>query len=240
MYIIYGGKSEIACAISKKMSEYSEVLHITREVTDDLIQNFSQFKNIELVEIDLDNTSQNIEFVKTIMQQKNLEGIVFAHRYRGIENNAAKQFNIEVNTPFEIIQCLSKNATQKSVSVVLFSSPAAKFVVMDQDFLYHASKASINALIRFSALRFANSNLRINGVSPSSFVLKDRNKNFYQANPDLFKRIEKFIPISEISTPGKIVNIVEFLLSKEACSLNGVIIEMDGGYLNQEPSNLIR
>lgn len=240
MYIIFGGKSEIACAISKKMSEYSEVLHITREVTDDLIQNFSQFQNIDLVEIDLNNTSQSVQFVKDVLNKKHLEGIVFAHRYRGIKNNAAEQFNVEVNTPYEIIQSLSENDTQKKVSVVLFTSPAAKFVLMDQDFIYHASKASINALVRFSALRFASSHLRINGVSPSSFVLKARNKNFYQDNPDLVKRIEKFIPTSEISTPEKIVNIVEFLLSQEACSLNGVIIEMDGGYLSQEPSYLIR
>jgi|688.fasta_scaffold293201_3 NAD(P)-dependent dehydrogenase (short-subunit alcohol dehydrogenase family) len=240
MYIIFGGSSEIACEISKNMSLETQVLHITRKVTNELKEIFSAYENITLTKLNLSDTLKSVEFVKKILLTENLEGIVFAHRYRESEPNALDQFRVEVNTPFEIIQLISEFDSQNMISIVLFTSPAARYVVNDQNFMYHASKASINALIKFSALKLAKSNLRINGVSPSSFVLKNRNRKFYQDNPELLSKIENFIPISKISTPKNIVDVVSFLLSEKALALNGAIIEMDGGYLGQEPSFLIR
>ncbi len=239
MYIVFGGNSDIACEISKELSNKSAVLHVTRKITINLKSIFEKHPKIDLAEMDLSKSEETLLQFSQLFEHERIDGIIFAHRYRGESDNAVDQYKVEVITPHLIIKKLSELKPKFNVSVVLFSSPAANFIVGDQDFNYHASKASIEALIKFSSLKYSNGTIRINGVSPGSFVYKNRNKKFYEANPELHDKIVEFIPIKKINNARNIARVVLFLCSDDASYINGDVINLDGGYLHQEPSFLI-
>ena len=239
MFIVFGGHSDIACEISKELSIKSNVLHVTRKILPSLETVFEKHPKIVLSEIDLLNSENTLIKISQLFEHEIIDGIIFAHRYRSEVKDPIDQFKIEVNTPHLIIKRLTELKPKYNMSIVLFSSPAANFILGDQDFNYHASKAGIETLIKFSSLKYANSNIRINGISPGSFVYKNRNRKYYETNSELHEKIIDFIPIKKINSPENIARIVSFLCSEDASYINGHIINLDGGYLYQEPSFLI-
>ena len=160
------------------------------------------------------------------------------HRYRNQTSNPLKQYEVEVYTPYEIIEALAERSRNKQCSVVLTTSPAARNIVGDQDFQYHASKAALSQLVRFGAVRFAANNLRINGVSPGSFIFKQRAAEFYAKNPDVVARANKLIPLARMGTVTEIANVAAFLLSDKSSYVNGQILEVDGGLSNFDQASL--
>jgi 3-oxoacyl-[acyl-carrier protein] reductase len=139
---------------------------------------------------------------------------------------------VEVLTPFQILETLSKVVRVSELAVVLTSSPAATKVVPDQDFQYHASKAATEQLIRFASVRFAKNMIRTNGINPGSFVYKERAANFYKSNPQILIDAESSIPLGRMATVDDVAEVVYFLLSKKSSYINGEIINLHGGKSN--------
>ena len=92
--------------------------------------------------------------------------------------------------------------------------------------------------MRFGAVRFAANNLRINGVSPGSFIFKQRAAEFYAKNPDVVARANKLIPLARMGTVTEIANVAAFLLSDKSSYVNGQILEVDGGLSNFDQASL--
>ena len=92
--------------------------------------------------------------------------------------------------------------------------------------------------MRFGAVRFASNNLRINGVSPGSFIFKQRAAEFYAKNPDVVARANKLIPLARMGTVTEIANVAAFLLSDKSSYVNGQILEVDGGLSNFDQASL--
>ena len=92
--------------------------------------------------------------------------------------------------------------------------------------------------MRFGAVRFAANNLRINGVSPSSFIFKQRAAEFYAKNPGVVARANKLIPLARMGTVTEIANVAAFLLSDKSSYVNGQILEVDGGLSNFDQASL--
>ena len=86
--------------------------------------------------------------------------------------------------------------------------------------------------MRFGAVRFAANNLRINGVSPGSFIFKQRAAEFYAKNPDVVARANQLIPLARMGTVTEVANVAAFLLSDKSSYINGHILEVDGGLSN--------
>jgi NAD(P)-dependent dehydrogenase (short-subunit alcohol dehydrogenase family) len=111
-------------------------------------------------------------------------------------------------------------------------------VLADQNFQYHASKAALSQLVRFGAVRFASRNIRVNGLSPGSFIFKQRAADFYSKNPQIVDRANKLVPLSRMGTVEDISSVALFLLSKQSSYLNGQILEVDGGLSTLDPASL--
>jgi len=135
---------------------------------------------------------------------------------------------------------LYERSREKECAVVLATSPAARSVLLDQGFQYHASKAAISELVRYGSVRFANRSLRVNGVSPGSFVFKERAANFYAKNPEILDLVSQVVPLSRMAVVDEIASVVAFLLGDQSRYVNGQVIEVDGGISCVDGASLVR
>ena len=92
--------------------------------------------------------------------------------------------------------------------------------------------------MRFGSVRFSTNNLRINGISPGSFIFKERAAEYYSKNPEVVANANKLIPLSRMGTVTEIANVALFLLSEKSSYLNGQILEVDGGLSNLDQASL--
>ncbi|MFM8779315.1 MAG: SDR family oxidoreductase, partial [Acidimicrobiaceae bacterium] len=195
--LVFGGRSPIALALCKQLVENGDQVHLVTRTVDAEIQEIAgKLKISALHQCNLLETESAINLARKIDQKVNhLSGVAFLHRYREINSNPIDQYVVEVLTPFKVLESLAKVSRDKELAVVLTSSPAASKVVSDQDFQYHASKAAIEQLVRFSSVRFAENKMRTNGVNPGTYVYKERASDFYRENPEVLKMAEKLIPL---------------------------------------------
>jgi len=238
--LVFGGRSPIALALCQQLSESGQDVHLITRTRDETIVKLASDHNCKHIhECDLENQESSIALALEIDKQAGgLEAIAFVHRYRSQTSNPIKQYEVEVYTPFRIIEELARRSRSKQCAVVLTTSPAARNVVGDQDFQYHASKAALSQLVRFGAVRFASKNLRINGLSPGSFIFKQRAADFYAKNPEVVTRANRLIPLARMGTVTEIANVALFLLSEKSSYLNGQILEVDGGLSNLDQASL--
>ena len=238
--LVYGGRSPIALEICKQLAGAEHEVHLVTRVRDEAIVALAKENGCsEVHECNLEDSAKSIELaLKIDSQVGGLDALAFAHRYRSEVVAPLKQYSVEVYTPYEILEALAARVREKVCAVVLITSPAARSIVGDQDFQYHASKAALSQLVRFGAVRFASRNIRVNGLSPGSFIFKQRAADFYAKNPQIVDRANKLIPLSRMGTVDEIASVAHFLLSKQSSYLNGQILEVDGGLSTLDPASL--
>lgn len=232
--LVFGGRSPIALALCKQLIENGREVHlVSRQVDAEIKLLANQLKISTLHQCNLLDSQSAIDLVSKIDQQvSGLRGVAFLHRYRESKSNPIDQYVVEVHTPFRILESLAEVSRVRELAVVLTSSPAATRVVSDQDFQYHASKAAIEQIVKFSSVRFAGNKLRTNGINPGSFVYKERAFNFYKENPEVLKTAEKIIPLGRMASVDEIAAVATFLLGEQSSFVNGAVITIDGGYSN--------
>ena len=236
--IIFGGRSPTALVLCKQLASIGHEVHLVTRVKDEEIIKLAKENDCsEVHQCDLEDVSKSTALVQKIDDEINgLSAVAFFHRYRSKTSDPFKQFAVEVNTPYEIIVHLSKRVRSKQCAIVLATSPAAQKIVEDQDFHYHASKAAIQQLIRFSSVRFAKNNLRVNGVNPGTYVYKSRAASFYAEHPEIISRVKKEVPLGRMSNVEEIATVARFLLTEDSSFINGEIINIDGGLSNRNPN----
>lgn len=240
--LVYGGRSPIALALCEQLAASGQEVHLVTRHRDETIVKLASDHHCKHVhECDLEDAKKSIALALEIDNKVDgLDAVAFMHRYRTATSNPIKQYEVEVYTPYEILESLASQSRVKQCAVVLTTSPAARNIVGDQDFQYHASKAALSQLVRFGAVRFASKNLRINGVSPGSFIFKQRAADFYAKNPEVVARANKLIPLARMGTVVEIANVASFLLSDKSSYMNGQILEVDGGLSNFDQASLTK
>lgn len=239
--LVFGGRSPIALALCARLAEQDKAVHLVTRIVDEEITRLGKIHGVtQLHECDLADEPSALELVKELdAGSSGLQQVAFLHRYRG-PADVFLQYQVEVVTPYRVVETLHQRTRPGGCAVVLTTSPAARSVLFDQDFPYHASKAALTALVRFAAVRYAASNLRINGVSPGTFVFKERAAAFYSENPDILRLVQHSVPLSRMASVEEVANVMAFLLSDGSGYVNGQIIEVDGGILCIDGASLAR
>jgi len=239
--LVYGGRSPIALAVCSQLAQEGHNVHLVTRKLDDEIQRLGLENGCAQVhECDLSDSVRSGTLAERIdSDEGGLGAVAFVHRYRGVDDPES-QYSVEVLTPYRIMETLYKRARDKECAVVLATSPAARSVVFDQEFQYHASKAAISELVRYGSVHFADRGLRVNGVSPGSFVFKERAAGFYAENPEILELVERFVPLSRMAVVDEVASVVAFLLGDQSRYVNGQIIEVDGGISCIDGGSLVR
>ena len=93
---------------------------------------------------------------------------------------------------------------------------------------YNAAKAGVNLLVKSTAVEWAKSGVRVNGVAPgytaTELTLAGRSK------PDWFNVWMDRTPMGRLGEPREIADATVFLASDAASFITGTVLTVDGGY----------
>jgi NAD(P)-dependent dehydrogenase (short-subunit alcohol dehydrogenase family) len=90
---------------------------------------------------------------------------------------------------------------------------------------YSAAKVGVNAITKTAALEYASKNVRVNAICPGATATA-----MLQGSLDEGFDLKTFgIPLNRLALPEDIANAAAFLLSKEASSITGQCLSVDGG-----------
>jgi enoyl-[acyl-carrier protein] reductase III len=116
-------------------------------------------------------------------------------------------------------------------SIVAITSLGSQRVMADY-VVVGASKAALEALVRYLAVELASQNIVVNAVSPG-LVMTDALRHFTQfveSGSELFEEAKSRTPVGRLCTPEDVAELVAFLCTDKASMICGQTIIMDGGY----------
>ena len=184
-------------------------------------------------EYDLISTSsKNLD----LSNESSIENFIFKNRNKKIShiiflsalNNVKKFENLkddEIEKTYKInflsfIYILKKiiNNNKSLESIIIISSLYGLYGRKGR-FIYSTSKHLLNGLIKTLCIDLSEIKVRVNGISPGFIKTKIQ-----------IKKINSQIPVGRLGNCKEIVNVMDFLLSKESYYINGQNIIVDGGF----------
>ncbi|WP_211942349.1 SDR family NAD(P)-dependent oxidoreductase [Cylindrospermopsis raciborskii] len=175
--------------------------------------------------IKFDITSPNTDLLVNQIDA-NINYLVFSHRYRGIDWH--EEFEVTVRAVSLIVEALISKFTTSESSVVIIGSNASRFVVNEQSAQYHASRASLESLTKYFAVKYGKNKVRFNCILPCTLI-KPENQDFFIEGNQVRKMIEGITPLGRMGSAEDIANLVEFLCSDRSSFITGQSFVVDGG-----------
>ena len=138
--------------------------------------------------------------------------------------------NVNLTGVFNTLQAFgAKMLERQRGAIVCTSSICGEVTVWPQSqAAYNAAKAGVNLLVKSTAVEWAKSGVRVNGVAPgytaTELTLAGRSK------PDWFNVWMDRTPMGRLGEPREIADAAMFLASDAASFITGTTLTVDGGY----------
>lgn len=137
-------------------------------------------------------------------------------------------FNINFFSPMELLRLLSKKKKLNSEgSIVIISSIGGNFKFNIGHSIYGASKAALNAIVKYSALELSAKKIRVNSICPGMVetpLIRRGTFTDEQLNEDM-----KQYPLKRYGKPEDIAYGAIYLLSDASLWMTGQSLVIDGG-----------
>ncbi len=243
--VITGGASGIGRATAEVYSENGANVVIGdidvehgRETVDHIVENGGE---ATFVETNVSVESDVEELIETAVETYGGLDVVFNNAgtegrladFAGYESSEFDQV-VSVNMRgafYGIKHGLRAMLEDGGGSIINTSSVASETGIMGRAG-YSASKAGINGMTRAAAMEYAEDQIRVNSVLPG-IVATSMQDRVADQRPDATDRYEIEEAMPGRASPRDIANVVLFLGSELSARVTGVILPVDGGFLNK-------
>lgn len=116
-------------------------------------------------------------------------------------------------------------------SVVLVSSVSASLGLISGSWVYASTKGAVSSMIRGFAKTYGPHGVRVNGLAPG-LVETPMVRGDVQ-DREISELIEQNVPLGRTARPEEIARAGLFLISDYSAYINGVILDVDGGWLRR-------
>ena len=97
---------------------------------------------------------------------------------------------------------------------------------------YSASKHAVVGLVKSVARDVGWEGIRVNAVCPGTTRGTGMTGGLETAHLELYKRLERSVPLQRWAEPDEIAAVMEFLVSPAASYVNGIAMPVDGGVIS--------
>ena len=140
-----------------------------------------------------------------------------------------EMFNVNFFAPVELMRLMyKKKILQKGASVVLIASIGGTHSFMPGNGVYGASKAALNAVMRYAAREYASRRIRVNSICPGMVDTPLIHRG--TITEEQLAEDAKRYPLGRYGNPEDIANGAIYLLSDASSWLTGHDLVIDGGF----------
>jgi NAD(P)-dependent dehydrogenase (short-subunit alcohol dehydrogenase family) len=179
---------------------------------------------------DVEEVESLLEGVRgEIKRHGKLSSLVFLQRYRGQGDAWSGELSVSLGATRQLIEGLSGLFDEVgNRSIVIVTSNAGHFVARNQTAGYHVAKAALGQLARFYAVKLGPRGVRVNVVSPCTFV-KQESASFYQGQKDLTELYTRITPLGRMGSAREVARVIAFFCGPDAAFVTGQELYVDGG-----------
>ncbi len=238
--IVIGGSSGLGKVVSHQYAQRGHHVSVLSRNKPDFVCESDQFRHFS---VDLSGlTAKDAQLLAdtVISASGPPRYLVFCQRYRGSEKNLGSEIAVSISATATIIDAFSGNFVpegDKAVAVV--SSVYGDHVGSSQPLDYHVAKAGLNALVRYYAVSLGGKGIRINAISPLTY-LKEESKHVYLGDAAKLEQYRRLVPLRRMGTAEECASTISFLCSEQASFVTGQNLYVDGGVSVIWPEELIK
>lgn len=203
----------------------SVIVEVLRDRGDRVITvSRRQMNDENHVSMDL-SSIEDISSLPSRISSVDIHNLVFCHRYRG--DNWDDEFKVSLEGVYHVIENVKKLASLSSI--VIIGSNASRYVFEEQSMAYHASRAALENITRYFAVKLGPQGTRCNCILPGGSIVKPENMEFFSEDNPVRELIEEIRPIKKMGNAKDVAYLVEFLCSDKASFITGQSFLVDGG-----------
>ena len=157
-----------------------------------------------------------------------ITAVAFCQRYRGSDNPWEGEIACSIDATRRFIETLALQLKLQNLAIDLVSSVNAKFTSPGIPLSYHVAKSGLLQLVRYFAVTLGKQGIRINSVSPGSYLKQESAKGIL-VDKNLVALNTHVIPLGRMCVAQEVVNAIEFLVSEKSSFITGQDLVVDGG-----------
>ncbi len=234
--LITGASSGIGRATAIECSKLGAQVVITGRNKERLQQTYEMLEGTGHQQFIADLTDEE-QLKNMVAQLPRLDGVV---NNAGIsiaspisfikESNLQKVFSTNTFTPMLLVRHILKNKKLNNNASLVFISSTAAFMSNYGNAMYGASKAALQAYMRYAGRELAPKGIRANSIHPAMVETPLITGGAF-SDEDLQKDMQKY-PLGHYGKPEEIAWAIIYLLSDASAWVTGHSLVIDGGVSN--------
>jgi NAD(P)-dependent dehydrogenase (short-subunit alcohol dehydrogenase family) len=151
----------------------------------------------------------------------------------GYSNNFCHNISSVNMSLLKLITSIRSRLLKDSNLVFISSILSTRVAVSDASLDYHASKAVLDSIMRFMAVKLAPQQVRVNCVSPG-LIARGPTSSLI-TDPETSARVSVAVPLGRPCTAAEVAQVVWSLCSGSLPYISGHVLTMDGAMSALEP-----